>query len=288
MRMKNRKWLKKRYGAVVLVLLLLIGFSNSLQFRMSDQEITSYFSTYAAPEIRYLKLKDKKVRYLWQNNGHRTTAIFVHGAPGSSSAFIDFFFDKGLTDRVNVVSMDRPGYGYSDYGDAEPSLLNQAKVVSAIVDELDLEEVILVGHSLGAPIIAKAAFQRPERYAGLVMVAGSVDPDQEPVEWYRPWLRNWLAKVLLPSSLFVTNEEIFMLKDQLLTMEGDWKKLSIPLIVVQGDSDRLVPKENINFIQDRVEEQYLEIWLEPKVNHFIPWNRPDLIVNGILKLEGKL
>ncbi|MEO9853062.1 MAG: alpha/beta hydrolase [Reichenbachiella sp.] len=255
---------------------------------MSDEEVASYFGNNEAPVVDYIDVGEKRVRYLWQDNRHATTAIFVHGAPGSSSAFIDYFYDQELKSKVNLVSIDRPGYGYSGFGNAEPSLLEQAKVVNALVAHLKLNQVILVGHSLGAPIIVKAFFEQPERYAGLVLVAGSVDPEQEAQEWYRPWLRNRLAKLLLPASLFVTNEEIFFLKDQLIEMESSWGKITVPIIMIQGDSDRLVPKENVVFVKEKVNDTFLEVWLESEVNHFIPWNRPDLIVNAILKLEGKL
>lgn len=255
---------------------------------MTDQQVAAYFGKEIAPEVRYLKVGDRTIRYLWQNLGHQTTVILVHGAPGSSSAFIDFFHNDHLSKKVNLISIDRLGYGYSGYGQAEPVLERQAAAVNAIVTHLDLDHVILVGHSIGAPIVAKASFDLPSRYAGLVLVAGSVDPEQEPLEWYRPWLRNWLAKLILPPSLYVTNEEIYQLKGQLEAMEPYWNKIDFPVIVIQGESDRLVPKENAKYIEEKVSAELLEVWLEPDVNHFIPWNRPDLIINSILKLEGKL
>lgn len=286
--MSKSSFLKKRYILLFILVLSLIGFSKSCQFRMSDEEIVSYFGNKKAPTINYLEIGGKKVRYLWQDNGREATVIFVHGAPGSSSAFIDYFSEEKLKESVNLISIDRPGYGYSDFGEAEPSMLAQAEVVNAVCNNLKLNNIILVGHSLGAPIAAKAACLDPSLYAGLVIVAGSVDPDLEAQEWYRPWLRNWLAQMILPASLFVTNEEIFFLKDQLVAMRPDWKKITIPTIVIQGDSDRLVPKENVEFVKKKIPGEHLEIWLEPQVNHFIPWNRPDLIVDGILKLGGKL
>ncbi|MEO9967217.1 MAG: alpha/beta hydrolase [Reichenbachiella sp.] len=286
--MRKRINLKKRYLFSILFVALIIGFSNSFQFRMSDSEVISYFGQTTPPEVKYLEVGQRTVRYLWQNNGHKTTVILVHGAPGSSSAFIDFFHNQDLRSKVNIISIDRLGYGYSGYGEAEPSLESQAEVIQEIVADLSLDHVILLGHSLGAPIIARAALENPKSYAGLVMVAGSMDPDQEPVEWYRTWLRNGLAEFILPASLIVTNEEIYFLKDQLLDLRPELKQIEIPLIVIQGESDQLVPMENATFIQEHVASKELEVWLEPQVNHFIPWNRPDLIVDGILKLEGKL
>ncbi|MDA0195446.1 MAG: alpha/beta hydrolase [Bacteroidetes bacterium] len=59
--------------------------------------------------------------------------------------------------------------------------------------------------------------------------------------------------------------------------------IKIPVIVIQGTVDELVPKENADFAKQMINPQFLEIWMEEGMNHFVPWNRPDLINKAILK-----
>lgn len=45
--------------------------------------------------------------------------------------------------------------------------------VEAVVDALDLDRIVLVGHSMGASIALEYAAQHPDRVAGLVLVDGA-------------------------------------------------------------------------------------------------------------------
>ena len=78
-------------------------------------------------------------------------------------------------------------------------------------------------------------------------------------------------------------EEIFFLKEELEQMLPGWKEIKVPVTIIQGVEDTLVPKENASFARRMVDPEYLQVWLEEGVNHFIPWNRPDLIRSAIVQ-----
>jgi pimeloyl-ACP methyl ester carboxylesterase len=251
---------------------------------MSTAQVNDYFEQDSIkPQVLQLKSNSRTVNYLYLNSNAKALVVFVHGAPGSSSAFIDFLKNSELQKTANLLSIDRPGYGYSNFGKAETSLVEQARSLAEVIEKHKTinEKTILVGHSLGAPIIARLAMDFPDLVEGLIFVGGSIDPEQEKEAWYRPLGSNVLGRILVPKSLWVTNEEIYVLKDQLSSMLPLWKYLKIPVTVIQGEADDLVPKENAFFAKRMIEEAYLDIWMEPGVNHFIPWNRPDLIISAI-------
>ncbi len=83
----------------------------------------------------------------------------------------------GFTDDYRVITFDHVGAGNSDLGaydhEKYSSLRGYATDVLEIVDELDLHDVVLVGHSVSAMVGALAAVERPERFARLVMVGPS-------------------------------------------------------------------------------------------------------------------
>lgn len=256
---------------------------------MSKKEIDDYFEKEVIkPALHQVEKHGREVNYAYVQTGkNNPLVVFVHGAPGSLSAFIHYLKDKTLQSAVNMISYDRPGYGYSNFGWTEPSLTIQADFLAEIITRhRHQNKVYLVGHSLGGPIVAKLAMEYPALADGLVIVAGSIDPDQEKQEWYRPLGRNFIGKTLLPKSLWVTNEEIIFLKKELELMLPHWKEIQIPVIVIHGDQDSLVPKENALFAQKMIDPQFLDLWILNDVNHFIPWNNSHLIVNAILKLAN--
>src|SRR5690606_19664730 len=95
--------------------------------------------------------------------------VFVHGSPGSLSAFIPFLTDSLLLQRALLITADRPGFGYSGYKLAEPSLDRQSAILKALVAEKKSgQPVILAGHSLAGPLVAKMAVQCPDLVDGIV------------------------------------------------------------------------------------------------------------------------
>lgn len=91
--------------------------------------------------------------------------------PGITSPAISMdFVVRGLTDLVRPVVLDVRGRGLSDNGDdpADYDLATYAGDVEAVVRGLRLEHPILLGHSMGARIVAAVAA------AGRVGVGGSV------------------------------------------------------------------------------------------------------------------
>ncbi len=250
---------------------------------MSQKEAKDYFKEENnEPIIRNYKVGDRKINYAEIGYDSLPVIIFFHGAPGGWNAFVDFMKDKELLDRVKIVSVDRPGYGDSDLGKPEVSLKKQAALLKPILKKYKKNnKVILVGHSLGGPIIARISMDYPRLVDGLIFVAASIDPELEKEEWYRPVLRMPPIKWLMPASLCATNEEIYFLKDELIKMLPYWKNITIPTIVIQGEDDKLVPKDNADFAKKMLINAPVQLQLIPKQNHFIPWNNPDLIKNAI-------
>ncbi len=252
---------------------------------MSQKEAKEYFKDEKRePTIRNYKVDGRKINYAEIGHDSLPVVIFFHGAPGGWNAFVDFMKDKELLKRVKIISVDRPGYGDSDLGKPVVSLKKQAALLKPILKQCKKNnKVILVGHSLGGPIIARLSIDYPKLVDGLIFVAASIDPELEKEEWYRPVLRVPPIKWLMPASLCATNEEICFLKDELTEMLPYWKNITIPTIVIQGEDDKLVPKANADFAKKMLVNAPVQIQVIPEQNHFIPWNNPDLIKNAIFE-----
>jgi sigma-B regulation protein RsbQ len=101
--------------------------------------------------------------------------LFAHGFGCDQSMWR--FVWPAFSDRYRIVLFDHVGYGGSDASAFDPrrhsSLEGYADDVVAICDELGLDRLVFVGHSVSAMIGVLAAIARPERFARLVLVGPS-------------------------------------------------------------------------------------------------------------------
>lgn len=260
-------------------------------FRMSEKQIDAYFQEKdVAISQRSYQLGFREIHYILAGDKTKPLVVFIHGSPGSLSAFIDFLADTTLLENALMISTDRPGFGYSNFGNAEPSLQKQGEVLKPILETFkNNRPIILIGHSLGGPLIARMAIDYPELVDGLIIVAGSIDPALEPNEtWFRAPLATPFLSWVLPRSFRASNEEIYRLKPELEEMLPLWKEIKTPVIVIQGMKDVLVSPENATFAERMLVNAQVEVVRVDDMNHFVPWSNPELIRDAILKMLDDL
>jgi pimeloyl-ACP methyl ester carboxylesterase len=130
----------------------------------------------AAPTVGTVKAPDGvELRYEVAGRGE-PTLVFVHGWSCDRSywrAQMDHFAAKH-----RVVAVDLGGHGESGLGRKDWTMAAFAGDVRAVVDALGLQKVVLVGHSMGGPVIVEAARLLPDRVAALVSVDFFNDVDK--------------------------------------------------------------------------------------------------------------
>jgi sigma-B regulation protein RsbQ len=95
-----------------------------------------------------------------------TTLLFVHGSYIDQiywAAQVDYF-----SKNYKVVTFDLPGHGKSGRERIHWSVNGFAEDVSFVIKELNLKNVILIGHSLGGDINLIAAIAHPENIIGFI------------------------------------------------------------------------------------------------------------------------
>jgi pimeloyl-ACP methyl ester carboxylesterase len=107
------------------------------------------------------------ISYHLQGQG-KPALVFIHGSCCDKSFWK--FQVPHFAKRYQVVTIDLAGHGESGLGRADYTIEAFGSDVVAVVEKLQLDEVILVGHSLGGPVIIEAARQMPERVIGCVAV----------------------------------------------------------------------------------------------------------------------
>lgn len=209
-------------------------------------------------------------------------AVFVHGTPGDSGAWADYLMH--VPQGYRYVAIDRPGFGASGPDDAVVSLAEQADAIAAVIKASGANTAVLIGHSLGGPIIAQAAVDHPDLVAALVIVAGSLDPAQENVPFYQYVGDTWPLSAILPRWLRNTNREIIALEPQLKALAPRLAAIKIPVTIVHGTEDDLVPFANVDFMKKHMTgTKAMDVTVLDGMNHFLPWNAKQAVDAAIMK-----
>lgn len=281
------KWLK-RFGLLLLVIVVawLFYAQLAMKFRMSDAEALRKFKKAGVElTIETIIAKDHKLHYVKTGDDTLPTLFFVHGSPGGWVKFKRYMMDKDLLAKFRMISIDRPGFGYSEFGNVR-SLQEQSDIISVLLRKIQNgKPIYAIGRSYGGPMIAKLAVDNPGMFSGLVLVAAALDPDAEKPEKWRPLLIKSPWKYFLPGAWRPSNEELWHLKKELPGLAAKLSAITCDVIILHGTGDGLVPVSNAAFSKKMlVNARSVSVTIIPGANHFISDNHYELVKAKILEI----
>jgi pimeloyl-ACP methyl ester carboxylesterase len=97
--------------------------------------------------------------------------LFLHGLSGCWQNWLENIPDFARDHRV--IAVDLPGFGASPMPPDAISITGYARMLVALLDELGIDDVQIVGNSMGGFIGAEIAIRNPERVQRLVLVAAA-------------------------------------------------------------------------------------------------------------------
>lgn len=212
--------------------------------------------------------------------GHGPDLVLIHGASGSVRDF-GFGMMQALSAHWRVTAFDRPGLGWSDpLPGGETALAAQVAVLRGAAAALGLRDPLLAGQSYGGAVALAWALEAPPPALVLIAAPalpwpGSLDP------WYRlnshPALRRlivplasaWVPQAhvdrvigsiftpdpvpegyvetigaalsVRPATLAANVAQVNDLRPQLVAMAPRYAGLRLPVEIVHGDADTIVP-----------------------------------------------
>lgn len=272
-------------GTIVLVAWLIMA-QSCFTFRTADSKAIASFRQDGI-ELKTVSAKQdgQPIHYVQTGNDSLPTLIFIHGTPGSWNAFETYLKDSILRSNYRMISIDRPGFGYSNFGKAW-NLADQAKLMGPVIEGFkNNQPVWLVGHSLGGPMILQLELDYPEIASGLVIISGSIDPAAEKPEYWRKIMDKTPLKFFLPGAFRPSNTELIYLKTDLKIQAEQLQHIKKPIYFIHGLTDSWVPPVNVDFgLKKLVNAPRIDtLWLDG--GHFIPWTEFKAIRTKLMELK---
>jgi pimeloyl-ACP methyl ester carboxylesterase len=121
----------------------------------------------------FARFEQMRVHYRSYGKG-RDALVFVHGWTCDLT-----FWDRQAAffqDRHRVILIDLPGHGESDKPHVDYTMDLFARAVDAVLKDAGVERAVLVGHSMGTPVIRQYYRLYPRKVLGLVIVDGALRP----------------------------------------------------------------------------------------------------------------
>jgi pimeloyl-ACP methyl ester carboxylesterase len=150
--------------------------SKNLKFLSLLFAITALFLASASLVVaqeKFAKLDTTKIHYTSEGKGSEAL-VLVHGW-GSN---LDFWRAQvpELAKRARVIALDLPGHGKSDKPETTYSMDYFAAAIDAVMKDAKVERAVLVGHSMGTPVIRQYYRKYPQKTLALVIVDGGLRP----------------------------------------------------------------------------------------------------------------
>ncbi len=222
--------------------------------------------------------------------GRGRPVLFLHGWLGSWRYWFPTM--EVVAERFRTYSFDFWGFGDSRRKRTRESIQAYSEQVIRFLDALGIDQVMLVGHSMGGMVALKTAINHPERIRRVVTVGAPIDGDS--LSWllkltdrpfladvfaHTPFLRRFLFRFFLgqtndPAVHEVIDDSVKSSADTLrYAVSSMWRtdlrpelpRLMVPALVIHGGRDDIV---NPNQTELFANVPIASIFTMPRSRHF--------------------
>ncbi len=249
-------------------------------------EVQAKEAAAAAPETQVIEVDGQPLAYLRLGEAEGAPLVLVHGFGGDINNWL--FNLPSLAESHSVYAVDLPGHGKSGKTVDKASLEALAETLAGFMTAAGIEDAHLVGHSLGGAISLQLALARPARVASLTLISPAgfgPDINADYIEGFIAAERRKEMKGLL-QMLFADPELVSrdMVNDLLKYKRLDGvnpalraiadgvfpdgrqtgvlsprlAELAVPLQVIWGAEDRIVPASHAADLPDKVRVHLLD------------------------------
>lgn len=272
----------------------------------------------ADPDSLFVEINGLKVHYKMRGAGE-PVFVLLHGFGASVyswNAVLEPLSELGTViayDRPAFGLTERP---LTWEGESPYSPQAQVDLLLGLLDRFGVERAILVGNSAGGTVAMNFYLQHPERVQALILVSPAVyagggapsairwllrtpqmrhlgpliarqiqtrGPELIELAWYDPSRITEETLALYKKPLQVENWDRALWELTIASEESDLagrlSEFNLPVLVVTGDSDRIVPTEQSVRLSKELPQATLVVI--PQAGHVAHEERPDLFMQGV-------
>jgi pimeloyl-ACP methyl ester carboxylesterase len=226
------------------------------------------------------KLKVNGIQIAYEHRGKGVPLVLLHGYPLDHTIWDEVA--PLLQKKFDLILPDLRGFGQSDLVESQYTIVDMAADIVALLDELGIENTYIAGHSMGGYVAlafasnytkralglglvsSQALADTPERKAGryatadeimrtgVEPVAESMSPKLTPDERVQAFVRRLIA-AQRPAGLANALKAMAERFDS----SGMIPSLKIPVVVVHGAQDELIPVDRAREIKAALAQVYL-------------------------------
>lgn len=225
-------------------------------------------------------------------------AVLLLPGPTDSWRSYEPVLDR-LPHWIHAIAVSQRGQGDSDKPDSGYGVEDFAGDVVELLNALDIDRAVLVGHSGSCLVARRVALDHPERVAGLVLEASptslrtdaarqfvssvvAVLADPIDPEFARSFVADTSSEKVAPGLLDVLVEDILKVPARvwremfsgLLEYDdlGELTRIGAPTLLIWSDDDALVSREMQEVLADRIPHAKLIVY--PAEGHTPRWGDP--------------
>ena len=222
----------------------------------------------------YLDIDENRIHYISiesinKSMGEGENVFFLHGLGGNIYNWA--YQTKYFSETNNVVSLELPGHGRSS-GKGGSSIEFYTDLLLKFFDVMEMDNIVIVGHSMGGVVSLDFSFKYPERVKALVLVATSAKfdiPTQKLMELKNDMesifgsLEKAKDKMKDIDERLVTNDMMVLLGDVMAIKKYDGvshlSELKMPTLVIGGADDVLAPVDYSEQLHANIKNSELQI-----------------------------
>jgi pimeloyl-ACP methyl ester carboxylesterase len=252
------------------------------------------------------------VQYYYEIHGQGEPLLLLHGGLGSIDMFGPVL--PILAKHRVVLGVDLHGHGRTALGDRKIDMADMGDDMAVILDRLGYEQVDVMGYSLGAGVAFRLAVQHPKKVRRLVLVSASystdgLHPEMRPQQGAvsgemadamkgTPMYESYMAVAPHPEDFPRLLDRIGEAMSQTFDWSDDIPKLTMPVMLVYGDSDMYRPDHVVDFYRrlggglrdagwQREHQSPNRLAILPDATHYDIFLDPDLPRTVLPFLDGK-